>query len=207
MVVQRIYETDLDMETVRGEILRNQTDFGFVGDSRLLSFRLLGFKDYLIQLSPRRHFLMIHGLQPHGFLRDLQITMELARKLSSSYPNGISFKLCRERIPAQDWKGMQKAQQKLSMFLMRGEQSRKAEINQEFRTIESSEEERGVFAEELGNVAADMLCMNGFTWKRDGTLEPNRLSTLYQNEAGFRGLIEEYVKVCSDLTTRIPGAV
>src|SRR4030067_3532744 len=98
---QRLYETNLDFQTVEDEVLKNDR-FEFKGDEKLLTFRLKEFPDNPLQLSGPSRLLWLHGTKPFRFLLDLRIARTLAKELKATYPDGISFKLHNETTSYND---------------------------------------------------------------------------------------------------------
>lgn len=183
MTVQRIYETNLDFETVKAQILRNRKDFQYRGDvdaMKLLSFRLPAFPANLIQLTPKKQFLMLHGLRPYSFLQDLRIMKALVQGLRDRYPKGIQFKLYKERIPSRDKDVMIEREHMISRFHrveIRVLQSGREERHQAFlsawwRITKNNEQLRSEFAEDMNNAMAQWLCLDGICCTLDGSIIP-----------------------------------
>jgi hypothetical protein len=188
MVVQRIYESELDFETVRNKILKEENNFQFKNDLRLLSFNLTDFPDNLLQLTPRQNYLMVHGLKPYDYLRDLLITKTLAANLCEIYSAGISFKLFKEVIRSSDKDEIIKREQLMTRWYRSalnfhrsgGEEKLQSFLNALWKRDKTNEELRKELAEELNNALSYAVCRNGFCWKPDGTLLASERGLYYQ---------------------------
>ena len=183
MTVQRIYQTKLDFVTVRDEVLKNRSIFSFRGDlyeMKLLSFRLIEFPTNLIQLTPKNQFLMIHGLKLCDFLQDLKIMKALSSGLRDKYPNGIQFRLYKQRVSSKDEEELIEKMSMIARFHrneIRCLQSGGEERHQEFlsawwRITRNNEELRAEFAEDVNNIAAMWLCLDGVRFTQDGSIIP-----------------------------------
>lgn len=185
----RIYETNLDYATVEKIIQENSSQFQFRNlEGKLLNFRLPEFSGNLLQLSGPKHFLLIHGLKPYDYLRDLQIMKALSSKLSKKYPDGITFKFYKEVPFSPDWKEMHRLGSYVSNWyrsmenLLRsgGKERRQTFLSAAWRRYENNEGLRAEFAESMNNTFSFGICNNGFCMKPDGSLIPDTHGPLYQ---------------------------
>jgi hypothetical protein len=194
--MQRIYENDLDYDTVRKEILRNSSQFTFKNDEKLLSFYLPEFPENLIQLTPKKHQLFLHNVKTDNGLRDLQIIRALAAKLSNSYPNGANFKICKEVAFKPDLEEKNKKYELINHWNLRlmnllrdgGKAAEQAVYATALK--EQSNDEKLEFSEDANGIFAYGLCSNGFCVKPDGSMFPAHSGLFYQRAPE---IIEDYI--------------
>ena len=142
------------------------------------TFRITEFSHIPIQITSKKHVLMLFGVKHDNFLEDLTVIKKFVSLLKELYPNGIHFKLHKIFIGDKDKDrqisiehGQKKLLSTIARKALHSSENGKKYINELWNSNKDNLERRNKFIEQANNYFAQSICEDGFQCRPDGTIK------------------------------------
>lgn len=154
------------------------------GDRGNFTFYLNTFPNIRLQITSKRFFLKMYGVQMNNFIADLEVIKGVVSLLSPMYPKGVHFKLDKETLSEKDKD--ERDAKSTNYYAMFAELIKKAlEGHGEFESyvdciwqnIREDNDVHHTFVSLSKNYFARRICEDGFLCIPDGSITPDTLNS------------------------------